>query len=537
MNQPEELSSDAPLLWSPGTGRRVWATLTAAARGDVQALEVLLREDAALVRASFAYKSPLYFAVRGNHRPAVEYLLDHGAKPTDIGGDDLFQTASDRGFTDLAAFLRQAFHQRFNISDRGEPAADCIRRRDLPALDALLATDPELVHAGDRRGNKPIHWAVMTRQPDIVDRLASKGAALDAKRWDGATPIQLFNGDYHFRGGRDAPKDTGCTPADMVAHLRRRGAAGDLCVAAALGDFEWVCSLIEGDPASAARPSDYIGYYPGSGTPLGNAAVSGDLRIVKLLLEHGADPNLREEGIAPRGKALYNAVYHKHPDVVRLLLEHGANPDAPVESSADALTMAIRTGQTEAAELLAAHGASRPVNLLGYYNDLITAAAVFEANPAKANSPEALAYAAENGHDAFARLLLRHQPALPRSLDLGASVPRLTRFLLENGFDPNRRDWLGTSAVHRFAGAGDIENLGLLLEFGGDLEAADDDKASTPLAWAAREGRTEAVRFLLNRGAATSPANGPDWAQPSAWARRRGRTETLAALEGTISNA
>ena len=36
------------------------------------------------------------------------------------------------------------------------------------------------------------------------------------------------------------------------------------------------------------------------------------MEIVKLLLERGADPNLPEEGIEPRGHALHSAVVRGH---------------------------------------------------------------------------------------------------------------------------------------------------------------------------------------------------------------------------------
>src|SRR4029450_6347118 len=66
-------------------------------------------------------------------------------------------------------------------------------------------------------------------------------------------------------------------------------------------------------------------------------AAVGRMDIVQLLLEHGADPNLPEEQIAPRGKALYSAVFHGHYEIAKLLLERGAFPNPPVESSGDAL--------------------------------------------------------------------------------------------------------------------------------------------------------------------------------------------------------
>ena len=66
--------------------------------------------------------------------------------------------------------------------------------------------------------------------------------------------------------------------------------------------------------------------------PISVAASRDDLEMVKLLLDHGADPNLPEEG-APRGHALWDAVYHERREMARVLVEHGADPNAMVESS------------------------------------------------------------------------------------------------------------------------------------------------------------------------------------------------------------
>ena len=59
-------------------------------------------------------------------------------------------------------------------------------------------------------------------------------------------------------------------------------------------------------------------------TPLHRAAKRGHVDIVKLLLEHGANPNIQENkyGYTP----LHVAVKNCHVDVVRVLLEHGADP-------------------------------------------------------------------------------------------------------------------------------------------------------------------------------------------------------------------
>jgi len=126
------------------------------------------------------------------------------------------------------------------------------------------------------------------------------------------------------------------TPDEVYKHQVARGAYVDNGMAAFQGDLARVRALLDEDPSLADRVDDYNSYYAGCGAPLKNAAVGGHLEIVKLLLEHGANPNLPEEGIVPHGHALYSAVYHGHYEIARLLLERGAYPSPPVENSADA---------------------------------------------------------------------------------------------------------------------------------------------------------------------------------------------------------
>jgi ankyrin repeat protein len=262
----------------------------------------------------------------------------------------------------MAQLLEEKLESMYGATAKGEPVAAAIRERDLARLRKLLDEDPALVHAGDARSNQPIHWAVMTRQLDMIDELLRRGADVNAQRGDGARPIQLTNGDYGYRGwvhARDAPT----TPRQVLDHLRARGASVDICTACYIGDIARVRELLAGDPSLANRPSDYVSYYPCSGTPMRNAAGAGHIDIVKLLLEYGADPNLPEEEIAPRGHGLYAAVYNGHYDIAKLLLDHGAYPNPPVESSADAVGIAIARGDKRMIELLAVHGATWEIHM------------------------------------------------------------------------------------------------------------------------------------------------------------------------------
>lgn len=529
MTQPDELKKNEPLLWSSGTGTDVWGMFCAAIAGDLPAIKRLLDEDPSLVRCHYAYRTPLYFAVRENKVEVARYLLERGADQLSLAVNDSFlDIARDRGYMQMQEVLEANLASAHRVSPEGEAIAAAICERDLQKVRGLLDASPELLHAGDGRGNQPIHWAVMTRQLDMINELLARGAEINARRFDGARPIHLTNGDYHYRGWRDVPKDVAATPADVLAHLRGRGAHVDINTAAHTGDLNRVKELLDEDPSLANRISEYVTYHLGSGAPIKNAAAKGHIEVVKLLLARGADPNLPEEGIAPRGHALYSAVYNGHYETAKLLLEHGAYPNPPVESSADALSIALMNSDEKMVELLCSYGAARSVDLLAHYGDVKTAAAVFAANPALADDPGALSSA--GGNEAFVRLMLRYKPDLPKRVAVVAKTRELTELLFAHGMDPSRPDWLGVTPLHEFARKGDVENAAIFLDHGADLYARDEDVCSTPLGWAAKFDKLHMVEFLLGRGTKPNLADDPPWATPLAWATRRGHQEIVKLL-------
>src|SRR5207249_7140908 len=114
--------------------------------------------------------------------------------------------------------------------------------------------------------------------------------------------------------------------------LLAQGANYTISVAAAVGDQERVDELLRRD-AGLARRLDSARL-----SSLSYAAREGHLHIVRLLLEHGADPNTPEEA-APHGRALFEASCANRLQVAQLLLEHSANPNAGMDSSGCCLTI------------------------------------------------------------------------------------------------------------------------------------------------------------------------------------------------------
>lgn len=64
--------------------------------------------------------------------------------------------------------------------------------------------------------------------------------------------------------------------------------------------------------------------------PLNQSVVEGLAKVVEVLLEHGANPNLVDR--TSRGTCLHAAAFHKHPRVAQLLVAHGADLEARDEN-------------------------------------------------------------------------------------------------------------------------------------------------------------------------------------------------------------
>src|SRR5262249_51040186 len=249
MSQPEALKEEEPLTWSRAKGRDVWERCCASTTGELKTGKGRVDKDPAMAGCNFAYRTPIYFAVRENQIEVVKFLLERGAEPLGFAvNDTLLDIGRDRGYAELEKLLEDNFAATKGASPKGEAIAEAIRAHDLPKVKSLLDASPELLHAGDGASNQPIHWAVMTRQLDVIDELLARGADINAARQDGARPIQLCNGDYSFRGWRDVPQDWSTTPSQVLAHLCERGAYVDICTAASIGDLGRVREQLDRDP-------------------------------------------------------------------------------------------------------------------------------------------------------------------------------------------------------------------------------------------------------------------------------------------------
>jgi ankyrin repeat protein len=466
MLQPADLKSDQKLLWSPGRGTDVWALIQACTSGNLEAVRALIAKDPSLARAHYDYRKPLYFAIRENRLDVVRFLLEHDHNPMDLWVDDgPIEIARDRGYTEMEALLAHTLDTKFNASPKGEPVAAALRDHDLKRMRELLDAEPELIGTGDKGSSQPIHWATMTRQLDAIDELLRRGADINARRMDGARPIHVTNGDYFYRGWRDVPANWPVSAADVMAHLKSRGAFIDLPTACHTGDIERVRELLRQDPSLANKIGEHDGYYLGAGAPLANAAAVGRIDIVQVLLDHGADPNLPEEQFAPKGRALYSAVYNGHYEIAKLLLERGAFPNPPVESSGDALWISREWRPDQRIEqLLLSYGAAPPEERRD------------EDWPTREHN--------------WLRVSPLHEAARKGDVNMAQQ-------LLASGADLTARDeHLRSTPLAWAAKFGQLDMVKFLLQYGAPKSLPDDPSWATPLAWAVKRGHDEIARLL-----------------------------------------
>lgn len=206
---------------------------------------------------------------------------------------------------------------------------DAAAAGDLNKVKALLEANPALLESKDDRtesnlkDNTPLIsacWAPSSGTPQlaVANFLIDRGANVNAKNEKGATPLYFATQSY-----------------DLAQRLIAKGAEANI---RAFGDF----------------------------TPLHQAAFSGNLKVAKLLIDHGADLNSRGEDGTVVQKIIYSRT-ESGTEMVRLLLEGGAKVNQNFASGNTELHLAALNDCAEVIPILAKYGANvNAVNEFGH---------------------------------------------------------------------------------------------------------------------------------------------------------------------------
>lgn len=222
-------------------------------------------------------------------------------------------------------------------------------------------------------------------------------------------------------------------------------------------------------------------------TPLQIACDEENLELVKLLLKHGADVNLKGE---VRDPPLKWALSKRKPNIelVKLLCKNGANVNQRLYSTVESypLMMAVRTGSIETVKTLIEHGASLT---------------------SKDCSMDALVEAVKKDNEKMAEFLIKEYGANVNGALLKACMlnnPEMVKLLIDNGADVDHRDINGNTpliyATKRTKG-----NYGIMRSVGITEEEALQDNEE--FLENVSRNKLEIVKILLDEGADSTAVN------------------------------
>jgi uncharacterized protein len=463
-----------------------------AAQADSRLADAVMQHDAAAVRVLLTQAvdvngpgrdgtSALQWAVRTDDLETAKLLLGAGADPklANRYGVSPLSLASSNGNAAMIRLLLDAGADA-NAADRtGETALMAAAR--VGAVDGvtLLLDHGAAVDARDPVFQQTaLMIAVRENQPGVVMLLLSRGADVHAKTRTGATPAWVLpNSVPGFGHGvgivRGGLPDRGLRPPVP-------GAMSPLLYASRDGRLEIVRMLLTANAD--------INQTDGNGiTPLIAAITNNHVAVARLLVDRGADINAADwygrtplwAAVETRNMDVDNATFVNSIDrapyleLIEVLLQKGANPNVRIKEVPPIRRAFLRvtgslswvdfTGQTpfltaslagdlRVMRLLLAHGADPHIPTFAGTTALMAAAGVnWVFDQTFDEGPEAL---------------------------LGA-----VKLCYELGLDVNAVNSMGLTAVHGAANRGSDEIIRFLVEKGAALDIKDKEGRS-PLTWA-----------------------------------------------------
>jgi uncharacterized protein len=457
--------------------------IEAARNADHAAAIELVRQGTDVDKVEADGTSALHWAVHFGDAELVGALLAAGADATAANryGMTPLQLAAINGD---AAAIRALIHAGADpnaVLPEGETVLMTAARTGSPEALTVLLEHGARVDARDGwHGETALIWAAVENHPDAVRVLVEHGADVDSRS-------ALM--EYERRRAGQSILPLGSWTPMMYAARENAFATGEALLAAG-ADLDLV------DPDGA--------------TALVIAIINAHYEFAEFLLHAGADPNVvdHEAGMGP----LYAAVdMHRlavghgrgNPnliglldsvDIARLLLEHGADPNAQLKkpilqrqhtagdsalgAGATPLMRAAKSGDIEMLRLLIAAGADPMLTMPDGTTALMFAGGLGWRN----GSPLAPSY--DQGSD--------------------AEAVETIGLLLDLGLEINAANDAGDTALHgAISGRGSEAVIEFLLEQGADPSAAN-ERQLTPLSLAESTG-TEAIAALVRNAAQTVP--------------------------------
>jgi len=214
--------------------------------------------------------------------------------------------------------------------DNKKKLMEAIRAGDKATLEALLSAEPSLLGFTAPNGSSVMLLSAYFGHPEVAEvfmRHGTKPDVFEASALGNLETVQrLVNSDRAFVNAFAAD---GFYPLGLAAYFGHPSIVEFLLKNGA-------------EVKLAARNTQKV-------TALHAGASRGGAEIVKMLLDAGADPNVKQErGFVP----LHSAAANGNAAVVELLLKYGARADAKADDGKTPTDMAMAQGHKDLAEML-----------------------------------------------------------------------------------------------------------------------------------------------------------------------------------------
>ncbi len=365
------------------------ALMTAARTGKVDAVKLLLDRGANInVKDSVHGQTALMWAVLENHADLVQLLLARGA---DINAHTNVTITKGEYVPARAAAASGVgiIRQRALPTPNGgmTPLLFAIRDGNAPMMRLLLDRGAKIEESSGNH-TTPLIIALLNGQVALATELLNRGAdpnaADDYHRAPLFAAIDLRNFNHEKYG--DLPTD-GIDPLNLIQALLKKGANPNLQT-----DTVPVHGLMQFDASWVNFDGE---------TPFVRAALSGDIEVMRLLLEHGADPNIATtqgstalmaaSGINWIPGQTYTRSEADYLEAVKLCLAHDAPVNASNSLGLTAMHGAANRGWISIMQILADHGAKIDAKDKEGRTPLIFAQGIFLAVRPPVAKPEAIA--------------------------------------------------------------------------------------------------------------------------------------------------
>jgi len=334
---------------------------TAAKQGDREAVRSLLNGIPEKVIAGPEGTAALVWAVSRNDGEMVDQLLRAGADvkaANEFGATALYAAAASPDATLAKKLLAAGADANAALLSGETPLTEAAGRGNLETVRALLAAKANPNAKDTKGGQTALMWAVQQGHTALAEELLRAGADVNAGSKSGFTALMFAaqRGEIGSDGDVATTRALLSAGADVNA-VQPGSKMTPLIIASGMVHPKVVDLLL--DKGANTDAVEWIGYTAlgwvvrdgGYGIDYGNKDKIVD--IVKALLKHGADPNVRM--MNPKSKTtnelsltgatpLLLAAEVNNTAAIKALMEAGADPKATTEQGSTALVMAAGGG-------------------------------------------------------------------------------------------------------------------------------------------------------------------------------------------------